>query len=243
MFSAALGCFRTSCIAQRCPVFRPYLAPHATTPFSPIYRFSCVCAVPERLQYFTLARRKREGDKARIYWHSIRKRFRSTDASIKSSSSAKKTKADKRNSSGMEDGRCWEVTSCDNPQIGEGVEMTVMSYNILAQHLLNIHPSLYDRHVRQHLDWDHRLALIVRHIESIQPAVLCLQEVQACHLAELSKRLARMGLDQHIYKKRTNEEYKDGCAIFYKSNCLYLVDFHRVEFFQPKVTVRLRDKM
>lgn len=177
-----------------------------------------------------LARRKRDGGGGRCYWHNIRKRFQTTDAS---KSPSKKTK--KQNQT-MADGRCWESTATASG-VAKGAEITVMSYNILAQHLLNEHLSLYQQHVRQHLDWQHRLNLIVRHIAAIAPQVLCLQEVQRCHLDELSKRLAGLGLDQHVFKKRTSDDSKDGCAIFYPSKSLQLIEFHRVEFFQPKVKV------
>lgn len=177
---------------------------------------------------FTLADKRRESN--RFYWNSIRKRFQSTDTTKSSAKSKNKRSLNKK----MNGERCWEtlLSSC-----GEGEEIVVMSYNILAQHLLNTHKFLYENHNWRNLAWDYRLNLIVRHIESISPQILCLQEVEQSHLSELSKRLVRLGLDQHIFKKRTNTDYRDGCAIFYRSDCFCLIDFHRVEFFQPNIKV------
>lgn len=242
MFSAVLKFIKTSCnhLPQQSQLLNirrltpAGAAELSATPSSTLHNSrDCSCS---RLQLpnLTLANRKQERN--RFYWNSIRKRFQSSDTT-NGKSPSNKSKTGKPRTSGsnrMDEGRCWETTSTS---VDEGEEIVVMSYNILAQHLLNVHQSLYAEHHRRHLAWDHRLNLIVRHIESISPQVLCLQEVQNTHLGELIKRLAGLGLDQHIFKKRTNPEYKDGCAIFYRSDCLELVDCHRVEFFQPCVKV------
>lgn len=239
MFSATLKLAKTSSNFPHTNLLKiRRLTPSGASSFltSLLPRFcSCLNIVPQRPQDNKLADRKREV--VRFYWNSIRKRFQSNDPIGKSASNKTSKPAKRITNNKMAEGRFWETTSTSTSSTDEGEEIIVMSYNILAQHLLNAHQCLYQKHIRRHLAWDHRLNLIVQHIESISPHVLCLQEVQSCHLPEMSKRLARLGLDQHIFKKRTSQEYRDGCAVFYRSDCLHLIDFHRVEFFQPKVTV------
>ena len=55
-------------------------------------------------------------------------------------------------------------------------EFKVMSYNILAQDLLDIHRYLYDNHDPRALNWPHRYELIVHEILENKPDILCLQE-------------------------------------------------------------------
>lgn len=131
-----------------------------------------------------------------------------------------------------DDGNQPSTTAMNNAEPHQHV--TVMSYNVLAQHLINIHPKLYANHHPRHLDWPHRFDCILRHVRHAQPDVLCLQEVQKCHLGEFVRALTEAaGLDAHLYKKRTNESYKDGCAIFYRSDRLQLGAVHQVEYQQP----------
>ena len=57
-----------------------------------------------------------------------------------------------------------------------GQEFKILSYNILAQDLLDIHRYLYDNHDPTGLNWVHRYELIVHEILDIKPDILCLQE-------------------------------------------------------------------
>lgn len=113
----------------------------------------------------------------------------------------------------------------------------VMSYNILAQSLLEKHPHLYNSHVPEFLDWEHRLRCIQNEILAIEPAILCLQEVQESHLTQIETALKPMNYAKPLYKQRTGHGYDDGCAIFYNSKHFQLLDHHYVEFYQPDVKV------
>lgn len=55
-------------------------------------------------------------------------------------------------------------------------EFKVMSYNILAQDLLEIHRYLYDYHDPRAINWPHRYELIIHEILDCKPDILCLQE-------------------------------------------------------------------
>lgn len=113
----------------------------------------------------------------------------------------------------------------------------LMSYNILAQSLLERHSYLYEACVPQFLDWSHRLNCIRSEILAIRPVILCLQEVQETHLAMIEEALRPMNYAKPLFKKRTSSIYDDGCAIFYNPDYFELLDHHYVEYYQPNVRV------
>lgn len=57
-----------------------------------------------------------------------------------------------------------------------------MSYNVLAQKLLDEHPHLYQNHDSEHLAWKTRWRNLFNEIKTLRPDILCLQEVQQTHL-------------------------------------------------------------
>lgn len=116
----------------------------------------------------------------------------------------------------------------------------LMSYNILAQVLLEKHPHLYRNNEPQHLEWNYRLECLKNEILAIRPAILCLQEVQNSHLDEIEMALQPMQYTKPLYKQRTRNGYIDGCAIFYDSQQFQLIDHHYVEFYQPGVKVNVK---
>lgn len=118
-----------------------------------------------------------------------------------------------------------------------GMECIVMSYNVLAQDLLEKHMYLYTNHQRNNLQWNLRFERLMRNISDVHPTILCLQEVQQSHIPQYIKGLRKLNLTDHIYKKRTSGECTDGCAIFYNKNQLQLIDAHPIEFFRPDVQV------
>lgn len=135
--------------------------------------------------------------------------------------------------------RKWALTTFGrNYRTGNpGHPFRLMSYNILAQTLLERHEYLYHAHDSQFLNWPHRLNCIVREILTVQPAILCLQEVQESHLKEIEEALRPMNYEKPLYKKRTSHNYDDGCAIFYNAQYFELIEYHAVEYFQPNVKV------
>lgn len=118
----------------------------------------------------------------------------------------------------------------------EDVTFTLMSYNILAQTLLENNKELYVLHDPDSLKWSHRLPCLVKEISGIRPDILNLQEVQESHLNDIAKHLNGIQLNKYLYKKRTSG-YDDGCAIFYNGDVYELIDHAMVEYYQPNVNV------
>lgn len=119
-----------------------------------------------------------------------------------------------------------------------GHAFVLMSYNILAQSLLNKHSYLYGRNRQEIQEWSHRLKCLRNEILQVGPAILCLQEVQDSHLMEIENALRPMNYTKPLFKKRTTEEYDDGCAIFHNPDLFELIDHQYVEYYQPGVQVK-----
>lgn len=137
--------------------------------------------------------------------------------------------------------RKWEHTGLGNilnrgQETIDGLPFILMSYNILAQDLVNHHPNLYSEHDKRAMPWNYRLKRLICEIQEMSPHILCLQEMQEEHLEEFHKSLNRLNF-KFIYKKRTGSDKTDGCAIFYNENMFNLELEHKVEYFQPNVEV------
>lgn len=137
--------------------------------------------------------------------------------------------------------RKWEHTGLGNilnrgQETIDGLPFILMSYNILAQDLVNHHPNLYSEHDERAMPWNYRLKRLICEILEMSPHILCLQEMQEEHLEEFHKSLNRLNF-KFIYKKRTGSDKTDGCAIFYNENMFNLELEHKVEYFQPNVEV------
>lgn len=137
--------------------------------------------------------------------------------------------------------RQWEHTTCWDQYVKspQGIPFTLLSYNILAQNLLEAHPYLYRQHDSRALPWNYRNNRLVQEILSINPQILCLQEVQESHLAMFEEKLRSLDLSV-LYKKRTGFK-DDGCAIFYNHKLFNLIEYHTIEYYQPSCSVSLDD--
>ena len=89
-----------------------------------------------------------------------------------------------------------------------------MSYNILAQTLLEANPALYRGCPRHAMAWEWRRENLLAEITHYAPSVLCLQEVDREHITSLAERLRRFGFASPHYKGRVGENQRDGCATF-----------------------------
>ena len=104
------------------------------------------------------------------------------------------------------------------PYRGRAAPFTVMSYNVLADYLMERHRhDLYRGQADDVLRWETRYPRLIGEILHRDPDVLCMQEVQNTHFRSHFQRDLGAAGYQGVYKKRT-EEKKDGCAIFYKSD-------------------------
>ncbi|KAJ9580099.1 hypothetical protein L9F63_004241, partial [Diploptera punctata] len=136
--------------------------------------------------------------------------------------------------------RQWKGTKfgsniTDEVKLSPHLIFTLMSYNVLAQDLLESHPYLYRKHRRQALMWEYRSHLLLKDIQEANPDILCLQEVQASHVDSFYSQLKYLGYEG-IFKKRTGDNV-DGVAIYYKRELFDLVDYTSVEYFQPGIDI------
>ncbi|XP_039993923.1 protein angel homolog 1 isoform X2 [Xiphias gladius] len=113
------------------------------------------------------------------------------------------------------------------------IDFTVMSYNILAQDLLEANQELYIHCPLEVLDWSYRCSLLLEEILKWAPDILCLQEVQENHYHEqLYPALSQMGYTC-VYKRRTGTK-TDGCATCYRNSCFSEVSVTPLELFRPE---------
>ncbi|NXJ78474.1 ANGE1 protein, partial [Trogon melanurus] len=144
--------------------------------------------------------------------------------------------------------RDWEDLSVQ-PSVLEQVakntplfEFRVMSYNILAQDLVEQSPDLYLHCHADILNWNYRLPNLLQEIQHWDPDVLCLQEVQENHYWEqLEPAFREMGFEC-CYKRRTGTK-TDGCAVCYKHSRFQLISLNPVEYFRPGLDILNRDNV
>lgn len=127
----------------------------------------------------------------------------------------------------------------------DGLNLRVLSYNVLAQNLLQGHPYLYRNSPDFCLKWDYRWEGIRSEVDDLRPDVVCLQEVQmedpnyfdSSYEPFFSQRGYR-----HVVKKRTGDK-KDGCVIFFKGDKFTLDCVSEMEFNIPRISVLNRDNI
>ncbi|NXR22452.1 ANGE1 protein, partial [Cinclus mexicanus] len=121
-------------------------------------------------------------------------------------------------------------------------EFRVMSYNILAQDLVEQGLDLYVHCHPDILSWNYRLPNLLQEIQHWDPDVLCLQEVQENHYWEqLEPTFKEMGF-ACFYKRRTGTK-TDGCAVCYKHSRFQLISLSPIEFFRPGLDILNRDNV
>jgi len=120
-----------------------------------------------------------------------------------------------------------------------------MSYNVLAQNLLNNHVYLYRDSPDQVLEWHYRWQGIKREIMDIKPDIVCLQEVQFKNPNHFTSHFEpffdSLGY-KYTVKARTGDKV-DGCAIFYKGDMFTLEDVSSMEFRIDRVQLLDRDNV
>ncbi|KAJ3612843.1 hypothetical protein NHX12_019101 [Muraenolepis orangiensis] len=119
---------------------------------------------------------------------------------------------------------------------------TVMSYNILAQDLLEANQQLYSHCPQEVLYWSHRCHLLIQEILQWMPDIMCLQEVQESHYKDqLQPFLSQTGYEC-VYKRRTGTK-TDGCAICYRSVRFSVISTSLLEFLRPDTELLDRDNV
>lgn len=119
--------------------------------------------------------------------------------------------------------------------------LKLLSFNILAQNLLEDHSYLYMDHNRKALNWKARKPLVIQEILEAEANVICLQEMQEEHLLDFVAPFKQHGYE-YLYKKRTNDK-RDGLLLLYRSNEFVLLDYAKVELYQSGVELLNRDNV
>ena len=110
-------------------------------------------------------------------------------------------------------------------------EFTLMSYNVLAQELLEAHEYLYLHCTDRAKQWTDRWQRLQMELYENPADIMCLQEVNSIHYETTFRPfLAKLGYEG-VYKKR-NGIKQDGCAIFYKQDKFILNEIVKVDFDQ-----------
>ncbi|XP_022225497.2 protein angel [Drosophila obscura] len=140
--------------------------------------------------------------------------------------------------------RQWRRPKDGQGHVNNDSSFKVVSYNILAQDLLIEHFHLYGQNGTNCLNWRRRLQNIQREILTLDPDILCLQEMQYDHICDLLRGL-RVGNGkklEYIYKKKTGHR-TDGCAIIYDACKFQLLDQRPVEFYDENVKLLNRENV
>ncbi|XP_060790640.1 protein angel homolog 1 isoform X3 [Neoarius graeffei] len=148
--------------------------------------------------------------------------------------------------------RIWEdlgktsspCSSLHTPCVDSGLkfDFTVMSYNILAQDLLEANSGLYAHCSEDVLAWENRLQNILKQLQTWEPDIICLQEVQENHFQErMYPSLIEMGYDC-VYKCRTGTK-TDGCVVCYKANRFTALSVRLLEFYRHDCELLDRDNV
>ncbi|XP_053624563.1 protein angel homolog 1 isoform X2 [Plodia interpunctella] len=140
------------------------------------------------------------------------------------------------------DFRIWEeVGSRSDSNTGSSFKFKVVSYNVLAQCLLEYHPYLYTGCHPHNLKWKVRAPRLFDEIVKLSPDIICLQEVQATHLGSFYAKFEKIGYTG-IFKQKTGHR-EDGCAIYYKQDLFEKSDQCSVEYYQPGLSILNRDNI
>ncbi|CAK1554004.1 unnamed protein product [Leptosia nina] len=140
------------------------------------------------------------------------------------------------------DFRVWELVESwrSSSTKANTLKIRVVSYNVLAQYLLQSHPYLYTNCKPNNLKWQVRASKLFKEIVHLAPDILCLQEVQASHLNGFYAKFESLGYDGLFKQKRQRD---DGCAIYVKKSQFEIQDQNTVEYFQPDMPVLNRDNI
>ncbi|XP_064622966.1 protein angel homolog 2-like isoform X2 [Lineus longissimus] len=124
----------------------------------------------------------------------------------------------------------------------KGLDFSVMSYNVLAQSLLEEHRDMYHHCEPSFLNWEYRRKELIEEIKFFHPDVICMQEVQGDHYYDFfAPKMKKLGY-QGVYKKRTHEKV-DGCATFFNERKFALEIAMPVEYFNSEHPLLDRDNV
>uniref|UniRef100_A0A0E0PW45 Uncharacterized protein n=1 Tax=Oryza rufipogon TaxID=4529 RepID=A0A0E0PW45_ORYRU len=116
--------------------------------------------------------------------------------------------------------RRWVLA--EEASTSDGDACTIMSYNILADNNAHYHPDLYLDVPWDAMRWDSRRRLIIREIRHWDP------DLEVDRFRDIATEMENRGY-QSRFKGRTGDA-KDGCATFWKSKGLHLLEEDSIDF-------------
>ncbi|CAD6339604.1 unnamed protein product [Miscanthus lutarioriparius] len=122
--------------------------------------------------------------------------------------------------------RLWVCSEDASTSSSSGDACTIMSYNILADYNAQSHPDLYLDVPWDAMRWDSRGRLIICEIRHWDLDLVCLQEVD--RFQDIAAGMKSRGYEG-IYQRRTGDT-RDGCAMFWKSKRLHLLEEDSIDF-------------
>ncbi|CAG0895688.1 unnamed protein product [Cyprideis torosa] len=112
--------------------------------------------------------------------------------------------------------------------------LKMMSFNVLAQDLLEGHRFLYKFCTNEDLTWEVRRERIFQAIKEADPTVLCMQEIQdIAQENDFRPVLTELGYDG-LFIERPHLDFFDGVAIYWKKSDLSLVDSECFTYFKSE---------
>eukprot|EP00088_Acartia_fossae_P054927 TRINITY_DN6353_c0_g1_i2.p1 TRINITY_DN6353_c0_g1~~TRINITY_DN6353_c0_g1_i2.p1 ORF type:complete len:654 (+),score=105.29 TRINITY_DN6353_c0_g1_i2:99-2060(+) len=178
----------------------------------------------------------------------------------KSTSRNKISDGAKRNfsSNSFDAGSGWDFASLSKPlydvrtwqrmskiKDNDGTRFRMLSYNVLAQDLLEGNSHLYRNHDPTWLSWQNRFKYLKWEIAYFDPDIVAFQEVQFRRPNHFKIKFLpffeELGY-RAVFKCRTGDK-NDGCAIFYKKKLFKLEEYSKVEYYRPGDRLLDRDNI
>ncbi|XP_076816680.1 protein angel homolog 2-like isoform X1 [Clavelina lepadiformis] len=136
--------------------------------------------------------------------------------------------------------RNWIDITDESPQsavsiCGSDDTISVMSYNILSQKLLELNGHLYGKCDPNILPWEFRWKNLQQELKEYNVDVLCLQEVEHCHyFQDIKPWLETLGYSS-VYKKRSGSSPNkpDGVLTAFRTDKFRLLKAIPVEYYRP----------
>lgn len=136
--------------------------------------------------------------------------------------------------------RILQQTKVENRPHGLSRPIRICSYNILAEIYSN--QTVYPYCPRWALSWNFRSRNLIRELKNFNADIFCLQEVQADRFNKFFYPEMRALGYEGLYKKKTRQSMGaegkvDGCAIFYRTSRVNLLEKYVIEFNDAAVTM------
>jgi len=141
--------------------------------------------------------------------------------------------------------RSWTTQNAGMRVKTEGTKFRLLSYNVLAQDLLESNRGLYRDMDPVYLAWKKRWELMKKEIIHYQPHIVTLQEVQFRRPNYFKSHYLPFFEDlgyRATFKCRTGDK-NDGCVIFYKRKIFKLDTDSKIEYFKSGDKLLDRDNI